>query len=237
MADQEQANVNSGAAKGGKGNAGKKKQDAKTIVRRKKRAAKLKKDLKLSVPVPEGLKKAWERENRTILLRKRRDAAIKKRRPEKRAKQAKRIERYEKVYDKIKESRQKSVTQARLDGNIFKPADAKVAIVVRIRGINRVSPKVRRVLQLFRLLQIHNAVFIKVNKATINMLKLIQPYVAYGYVCVVSPNASFIACMLCLLLVLCKDGGLFCFVFFCAWIKKMNHICDIFCLFVCDKTF
>ena len=47
--------------------------------------------------------------------------------------------------------------------------------------INRVSPKVRKVLQLFRLLQIHNAVFIKLNKATINMLKLIQPYIAYGY--------------------------------------------------------
>merc|ERR1712228_108661 len=62
-----------------------------------------------------------------------------------------------------------------------KDVDAKMAIVIRIRGINRVSPKVRKVLQLFRLLQIHNAVFIKMNKATINMLKLIQPYIAYGY--------------------------------------------------------
>ena len=49
-------------------------------------------------------------------------------------------------------------------------------------SINRVSPKVRKVLQLFRLLQLHNAVFIKLNKATINMLKLVQPYIAYGFV-------------------------------------------------------
>merc|ERR1712130_357245 len=81
----------------------------------------------------------------------------------------------------IKAKRQQNVKNARLNGNFFKDEDPKIAIVVRIRGINRVSPKVRKVLQLFRLLQIHNAVFIKLNKATINMLKLVQPYVAYGY--------------------------------------------------------
>ena len=46
----------------------------------------------------------------------------------------------------------------------------------------RVSPKVRKVLTLFRLNQIHNAAFLKVNKATLEMLKLVEPYVAYGYV-------------------------------------------------------
>ena len=49
-------------------------------------------------------------------------------------------------------------------------------------SINGVSPKVRKILQLFRLLQIHNGVFIKLNKATINMLRIVQPYVAYGLV-------------------------------------------------------
>ena len=52
----------------------------------------------------------------------------------------------------------------------------------KLNSINRVSPKVRKVLQLFRLLQVHNAVFIKLNKATLNMIKIIEPYVAYGYV-------------------------------------------------------
>ena len=49
-------------------------------------------------------------------------------------------------------------------------------------SINGVSPKVRKILQLFRLLQIHNGVFIKLNKATMNMLRVVQPYVAYGSV-------------------------------------------------------
>jgi ribosomal protein L30/L7E len=50
--------------------------------------------------------------------------------------------------------------------------EPKLAFVMRIRGINQVSPKVRKVLQLFRLRQINNGVFIKLNKATVNMLRI-----------------------------------------------------------------
>ncbi|XP_068705947.1 large ribosomal subunit protein uL30-like [Montipora capricornis] len=71
--------------------------------------------------------------------------------------------------------------EAKKHGNFYVPAEAKLAFVIRIRGINGVSPKVRKVLQLFRLRQIHNGVFIKLNKATINMLRIAQPYIAYGY--------------------------------------------------------
>jgi len=150
-------------------------------VRRKRKADKLKKKIKLSVPVPEGLKKAWTRENRIAELRKKRDTEIAEKKKTIRSEQAKRIMRYETLYRKIKEDKSRSILNARYDGNFYKIEDARVAIVIRIRGINRVSPKVRKVLQLFRLLQIHNAVFVKLNKATINMLKLIQPYIAYGY--------------------------------------------------------
>ena len=38
--------------------------------------------------------------------------------------------------------------------------------------ILQVSPKVKKVFQLFRLRQINNGVFIKLNKATINMLRI-----------------------------------------------------------------
>lgn len=34
---------------------------------------------------------------------------------------------------------------------------------------------------MFRLRQLNNGVFIRVNKATLNMLKRIEPYVTYGY--------------------------------------------------------
>lgn len=53
--------------------------------------------------------------------------------------------------------------------------------VIRIRGIIGVSPKVKKILQLLRLRQIHNGVFVRVNAATINMLRLVEPFIAYGY--------------------------------------------------------
>lgn len=142
---------------------------------------KLVKKLKISVPIPEGLRKSWEREKKMKLRRKLRKVKKLKLLPEKRNKQAERIKNYEKEYHDLKESEAKDSLKARSEGNFYKPADAKVMVVIRIRGINRISPKVKKVLQLFRLLQIHNAVFVKVNKATMNMLQLIQPYVAFGY--------------------------------------------------------
>merc|ERR1712179_881576 len=62
--------------------------------------------------------------------------------------------------------------EARKDGNYYVPSDPKLAFVLRIRGINQVAPKVKKVLQLFRLRQINNGVFIKLNKATLNMLRI-----------------------------------------------------------------
>ena len=58
---------------------------------------------------------------------------------------------------------------------------AKLAFVVRIKGINKIDPKKRKTLQLLRLLQINNGVFIRLTKATSEMLKIVEPFVAYGY--------------------------------------------------------
>ena len=71
---------------------------------------------------------------------------------------------------------------ARSSGDFYVPAEPKVYFVIRIRGINEIAPKPRKILQLFRLLQINNGVFVKVTKATQQMLRLIEPYVAYGLV-------------------------------------------------------
>ncbi len=62
--------------------------------------------------------------------------------------------------------------EAKKEGNFHVLGEPKLAFVMRIRGINQVSPKVRKVLQLFRLRQINNGVFIKLNKATVNMLRI-----------------------------------------------------------------
>eukprot|EP00557_Chaetoceros_sp_GSL56_P008024 CAMPEP_0176491720 /NCGR_PEP_ID=MMETSP0200_2-20121128/8586_1 /TAXON_ID=947934 /ORGANISM="Chaetoceros sp., Strain GSL56" /LENGTH=239 /DNA_ID=CAMNT_0017889175 /DNA_START=58 /DNA_END=777 /DNA_ORIENTATION=+ len=70
--------------------------------------------------------------------------------------------------------------QAKAQGGFYVPAQPKVALVIRIRGTIGVSPKAKKVMQLFRLRQIHNATLVKLNEATIRMLRLIEPYVTYG---------------------------------------------------------
>jgi len=64
--------------------------------------------------------------------------------------------------------------------NYYIPPEGRVLVVVRIRGINAMHPMTRKILQLLRLRQINNAVFVRVNKATLNMLKKVEPYVTYG---------------------------------------------------------
>ena len=39
----------------------------------------------------------------------------------------------------------------------------------------------KKILQLLRLRQIHNGVFVRVNASTIKMLRLVEPFIAYGY--------------------------------------------------------
>lgn len=70
---------------------------------------------------------------------------------------------------------------AKRDGNFYVPAEAKLAFVIRIRGVNQVSPKVKKALQLLRLRQINNGVFVKLNKSTLNMLRLVEPFISWGY--------------------------------------------------------
>jgi len=86
----------------------------------------------------------------------------------------------------VKEYRQKErdlirlKRQAKSAGNLYVEAEAKLAFVTRIRGINAVAPQTRKILQLLRLRQIHNGSFVKLNKATSTMLKLVEPYITYG---------------------------------------------------------
>uniref|UniRef100_A0A8C8ZSI5 Large ribosomal subunit protein uL30 n=1 Tax=Prolemur simus TaxID=1328070 RepID=A0A8C8ZSI5_PROSS len=84
------------------------------------------------------------------------------------------------IYEKAKHYH-KEYRMARKAGNFYVPAEPKLPFVIRIRGINGVSPKVRKVLQLLRLRHIFNGTFVKLNKASTNMLRIVEPYIAWGY--------------------------------------------------------
>merc|ERR1712147_440142 len=71
--------------------------------------------------------------------------------------------------------------KAKKEGKFFVEGEAKVAFLIRIKGINKLAPKPKKIMQLLRLRQLHNGVFVKLHKATINMIRMVEPFVTYGY--------------------------------------------------------
>jgi len=122
--------------------------------------------------VPETILKRRKRqaENRTLRAKDafRQKVAHKARR----AAIFKREEKFDREFQDQERDEIRLKCEARKEGNYYVPGDPKLAFVLRIRGINQVSPKVKKVLQVFRLRQINNGVFIKLNKATTNMLRI-----------------------------------------------------------------
>ena len=78
--------------------------------------------------------------------------------------------------------------EAKKKGEFYIPPEAKVLFIIRTKGINKINPKVKSILRLLRLRQLNNGVFMKVNTATWQMLRRVEPFVTYGF-----PNRSSIS--------------------------------------------
>merc|ERR1712196_453575 len=70
---------------------------------------------------------------------------------------------------------------ARKAGTFYVEPEPKLLFVMRLRGINGMHPKTRHIMKVLRLLQIHNGVFMQANKAVMNNLVKVDPYIMYGY--------------------------------------------------------
>ncbi|GAB7339111.1 hypothetical protein MBLNU457_5785t1 [Dothideomycetes sp. NU457] len=145
------------------------------------------KTVKTSIPtrdqilVPETLLKRRksqekERETKAAETQKKRQAN-----KEKRGVIFKRAEQYVKEYRDQEREKIRLSRAAKAEGSYYVPEEPKLVFVVRIKGINKIDPKKRKTLQLLRLIQINSGVFIRLTKATSEMLKIVEPYIAYGY--------------------------------------------------------
>nr|QBH74295.1 60S ribosomal protein L7 [Carausius morosus] len=148
-------------------------------AKKKERAPKVKTVKGLPV-VPESVLKRRKRRDATKLDQIKRSIKRRVLLHKKRKDIFKRAEQYVQEYRKRERDELRLAREAKKQGNYYIPGEPKLAFVIRIRGVNQVAPKVRKVLQLFRLRQINNGVFIKLNKATINMLRICEPYITWG---------------------------------------------------------
>ncbi|KUL87635.1 hypothetical protein ZTR_05835 [Talaromyces verruculosus] len=133
------------------------------------------------VLVPETLLK--KRKSQEAARAARREEAEKRKQAnkEKRGVIFKRAESYVKEYRDAEREKIRLARESRKAGTFYVPEEPKLVFVIRIKGINKIAPKPRKILQLLRLLQINNGVFVRLNKATAEMLTIINPYIAYGY--------------------------------------------------------
>ncbi|TXG69531.1 hypothetical protein EZV62_004466 [Acer yangbiense] len=134
------------------------------------------------VVVPESVLKKRKREAEWALAKKQELEAAKKKSAENRKLIFNRAKQYSKEYEHKENEVIQLKREAKLKGGFYVEPEAKLLFIVRIRGINAMDPKTRKILQLLRLRQIFNGVFLKVNKATVNMLHRVEPYVTFGEV-------------------------------------------------------
>ncbi|OXB84804.1 UNVERIFIED_CONTAM: hypothetical protein H355_015926 [Colinus virginianus] len=66
-------------------------------------------------------------------------------------------------------------------GQVAVPEEHKLAFVVRITEIKGVSLRVRRVIEVLRLRKIFSGTFVKLSPVSLKMLRIVEPYVAWGY--------------------------------------------------------
>merc|ERR1711924_521714 len=116
------------------------------------------------VPVPESVLKKRKTQEKIAADKAAAAADAKAARKDKRIAAYKSAEKYVKEYRAIAKQRVRMHRQAKAAGNHFVDAEAKLAFVVRIRGLNDMHPKTKKILQIMRLRQMNMGVFMKVSK-------------------------------------------------------------------------
>ncbi|ADM11228.1 60S ribosomal protein L7 [Encephalitozoon intestinalis ATCC 50506] len=87
----------------------------------------------------------------------------------------------EKLLDKYyQQEREILEKKASIQEGFYVPKEAEFFVVILIRSKLRCPPKVKKVLQLFRLKKTNTCMFVKNNKSTKRMLHIIKDYVAFG---------------------------------------------------------
>ena len=135
----------------------------------------------MTVVIPESVLKKRKRQEKWQQKQSEVAAAASTKAAQKKQEIFKRVETYIQEYRNKEKQLVHMKRAARSKGTFYVEPEAKLLFVMRLRGINGMHPKTRHIMQVLRLLQINNGVFMRVNKATMNMLVKVDPYIMYGY--------------------------------------------------------
>ena len=97
---------------------------------------------------------------------------------------AKRFVRAEALIAKARKQNRSGVKLERLGkrglGALEVSDERKLAIAVRIRGVDQAHPRIRLILRLLRLRTLNSAVFLHLNRPAHALLKIVEPYITWG---------------------------------------------------------
>ncbi|CAA0818746.1 60S ribosomal protein L7-3 [Striga hermonthica] len=132
------------------------------------------------VIVPDSLVKKQKRAEDWALTKSKEVGEAKQKQAETRKLICKKAREYAKEYEQQEKELIQLKREARLKGGFYVNPEAKLLFIIRIRGINAMHPRTKKILQLLRLRQVFNATVLE-YPATVNMLHRVEPYVTYGY--------------------------------------------------------
>lgn len=138
-----------------------------------------------SLPTEVLLRKRKNNDSHKIKLsqeeqEKKRAALIAEKKKQK-ASQFKRAELFVKNYRSTEKEYERIERTLKDTSRIEIPKEPKLLFVVRIKSDNKIVPKAKKILQAMRLLKINNGVFIRLTEGTAELLRVIEPFVAFGY--------------------------------------------------------
>ena len=131
-------------------------------------------------PLPEHLARKQERDSRAAECLAKTRTAAKAKFEENKAYYLAQGKKHFEAAEARRENLIKAKREAKSKGELYTQDEPKVLLVIRIKGINKMCPKTKKIMRLLRLRQLHNAVLLRNNKAVMNMLRRVEPYVAYG---------------------------------------------------------
>merc|ERR1711957_540693 len=114
---------------------------------------------KMARTVPENILKKQARDKVLQDATIKRRAEAKAKRVESRKTFAANAEKYANEYAATEAATIKAKRDAKKAGNFYVEPEAKIAFVIRTRGINKLAPKPKKIMHLLRLRQLHNGVF------------------------------------------------------------------------------
>ncbi|VVT48739.1 60S ribosomal uL30 domain-containing protein [Magnusiomyces paraingens] len=98
-----------------------------------------------------------------------------------RAAQFKRAETFVKHYRTSEQEQERIERTLATSARVEIPSEPKLLFVVRIKSDTTLVPQARRILNAMRLQEINNGVFVRLTEGTAELLRIVEPFVAFGY--------------------------------------------------------